>query len=407
MRTGEFKNGEHVLRAKIDMASPNIVMRDPTLYRIKHVSHYRTGGKWCIYPMYDFTHCLSDSIEGITHSICTLEFEINRQLYDWVLDRLDVYHPQQIEFARLNLSHTVLSKRKLIRLVEEGHVSAWDDPRMPTISGLRRRGYTPEAVRNFCDRIGVAKADSMVDIALLEYCIREDLNRRAPRVMGVLHPLKVVITNYPQDREEELDAVNNPEDPSMGTRKVPFSRELYIERDDFMEDPPKKFFRLTPGREVRLRYAYFIKCEEIFKDPNTGEVIELRCTYDPATRGGDAPDGRKVKGTLHWVSAKHAIPATVRLYDHLFVKENPNEVEEGKDFTAYLNPKSLEILIDCRIEPSLGKALPANRYQFERLGYFCADLKDSTPRAPVFNRTVTLRDTWAKILKSQQKKGVN
>jgi len=406
MRAGEFRNEEHVLRAKIDMASPNIIMRDPTLYRIKHVSHYRTGGMWCIYPMYDFTHCLSDSIEGITHSICTLEFEINRELYDWVLDRLEVYHPQQIEFARLNLSHTVLSKRKLIRLVEDGHVAGWDDPRMPTISGLRRRGYTPEAIRNFCDRIGVAKADSMVDIALLEYCIREDLNKRAPRVMGVLRPLKVVIENYPEDKEEELEAINNPEDPSMGTRKVPFSRVLYIEQEDFMEDPPKKFFRLAPDREVRLRYAFFIKCIDVIKDPDTGDVIELRCTYDPATRGGDAPDGRKVKGTLHWVSAKHAIAADVRLYDHLFVKENPNEVEEGKDFSAYLNPNSLEILKDCNLEPSLAKATPGGRFQFERLGYFCVDSKDSTADALVFNRTVTLRDTWAKILKSQQKNSV-
>ena len=305
------------------MASPNMIMRDPTLFRIKHVSHYRTGGMWCIYPMYDFTHCLSDSIERITHSICTLEFEINRELYDWVLDQLDVYHPQQIEFARLNLSFTVLSKRKLIRLVEEGHVSSWDDPRMPTLSGIRRRGYTPEAIRNFCERIGVAKADSMVDMALLEYCIREDLNKHAPRVMGVLRPLKVVIENYPEDKEEELEAINNPEDSSMGTRMVPFSRTLYIEQDDFMEDPPKKFFRLAPGREVRLRYAFFITCVDVVKDPDSGEVIELRCTYDPQTRGGDAPDGRKVKGTLHWVSAKHAVSAEIRLYDHLFVKETP------------------------------------------------------------------------------------
>ena len=403
MRAGEFRDGEHVLRAKIDMASPNIILRDPTLYRIKHVPHYRTGGMWCIYPMYDFTHCLSDSIEGITHSICTLEFEINRALYDWVLDQLGVYHPRQIEFARLNLNFTVLSKRKLIRLVEEGYVSGWDDPRLPTISGLRRRGYTPESIRNFCDRIGVAKADSMVDIALLEYCIREDLNKRARRVMGVLHPLKVVIDNYPAEKTEELEAVNNPEDPGLGTRKVPFSRELYIEKEDFMEDPPKKFFRLALGREVRLRYAYFIKCTDVIKDPATGEVVELRCTYDPATRGGDAPDGRKVKGTLHWVSAAHSIPAEVRLYEHLFVKENPAEVEEGKDFTNYVNPQSLEVLKDCRVEPSLKDAKPGDRCQFERLGYFCADSKDSAPGAPVFNRTVTLRDTWAKILKAQQK----
>ena len=405
MRAGEFQDGAHVLRAKIDMASPNMIMRDPTLYRIRHVSHYRTGKKWCIYPMYDFTHCLSDSIEGITHSNCTLEFESNRELYDWVLDHLEVdCHPQQIEFARLNLSFTVLSKRKLIRLVEDGHVSGWDDPRMPTISGLRRRGYTPEAIRNFCNRIGVAKADSLVDMALLEYCVREDLNKHAPRVMGVLRPLKIVIDNYPENEEDQLEAVNNPEDPSMGTRNVPFSRELYIERDDFMEDPPKKFFRLAPGREVRLRYAYFITCVDVVKDPATGKIIELHCTYDPATRGGDAPDGRKVKGTLHWVSAKHAISAQVRLYDHLFTKENPNEVEAGKDFTAYLNPKSIELLNDCKLEPSLAAAKPSSLYQFERLGYFCVDAKDSTPDAPVFNRTVTLRDTWAKILKAQKKK---
>ena len=403
MRAGEFKDGEHVLRAKIDMGAPNIIMRDPTLYRIKHVAHYRTGNMWCIYPMYDFTHCLSDSIEGITHSNCTLEFESNRELYDWVLDNLEVFHPQQIEFARLNLSFTVLSKRKLIRLVEEGHVDGWDDPRMPTISGVRRRGYPPEALRNFCDRIGVAKADSMVDMALLEYCVRENLNKTAPRVLGVLHPLKVIIDNYPADDEEELEAINNPGDPSAGTRKVPFSRELYIERDDFMEDPPKKFFRLAPGREVRLRYAYFITCVDAVKDPATGEIVELHCTYDPATRGGDAPDGRKVKGTLHWVSAKHAIDAQVRLYDHLFTKENPNEVEEGKEFTAYLNPNSLEVLNDCKLEPSLADAAPASRCQFERLGYFCVDAKDSTPDALVFNRTVTLRDTWARILKAQNK----
>ena len=403
MRAGEFKDGEHVLRAKIDMAAPNIIMRDPTLYRIKHVAHYRTGNMWCIYPMYDFTHCLSDSIEGITHSNCTLEFESNRELYDWVLENLEVFHPQQIEFARLNLSFTVLSKRKLIRLVEEGHVDGWDDPRMPTISGVRRRGYPPEALRNFCDRIGVAKADSMVDMALLEYCVRENLNKTAPRVMGVLHPLKVIIDNYPADDVEELEAINNPGDPSAGTRKVPFSRELYIERDDFMEDPPKKFFRLAPGREVRLRYAYFITCVDAVKDPATGEIVELHCTYDPATRGGDAPDGRKVKGTLHWVSAKHAIDAQVRLYDHLFTKENPNEVEEGQEFTAYLNPNSLEVLNDCKLEPSLADAAPASRCQFERLGYFCVDAKDSTPDALVFNRTVTLRDTWAKILKAQNK----
>jgi glutaminyl-tRNA synthetase len=404
MRAGEYDEGEHVLRAKIDMASPNMLMRDPTLYRIKKIPHYRTGGMWVIYPMYDFTHCLSDSIEGITHSICTLEFEINRELYDWILDQLEVYHPQQIEFARLNLNYTVLSKRKLIRLVEEGHVARWDDPRMPTISGLRRRGYTPESIRNFCERIGVAKADSMVDIALLEYCIREQLNRIAPRAMGVLRPLKVIIDNYPEGQVEELDAINNPEDPDMGTRKTPFSRELYIEQDDFMEEPPKKFFRLAPGREVRLRYAYFITCVDVVKDPATGEVTELHCTYDPQTRGGDAPDGRKVKGTLHWVSAAHALKAQVNLYEHLFVKENPNAVEEGKDFTDYINPNSLEILINCMVEPSLADARPGNRYQFERLGYFSVDTKDNTPDSLVFNRIVTLRDTWAKILKAQQQK---
>ena len=404
MRAGEYKEGEHVLRAKIDMTSPNMLMRDPTLYRIKKVPHYRTGGMWVIYPMYDFTHCLSDSIEGITHSICTLEFEINRELYDWVLDRLEVYHPQQIEFARLNLNYTVLSKRKLIRLVEEGHVDGWDDPRMPTISGLRRRGYTPESIRHFCERIGVAKADSMVDIALLEYCIREHLNKIAPRVMGVLRPLKIIINNYPVDQVEELDAINNPEDPDMGTRKIPFSRELYIEQDDFMEEPPKKFFRLAPGREVRLRYAYFITCVDAVKDPETGEVTELHCTYDPLTRGGDAPDGRKVKGTLHWVSASHALAVQVRLYDHLFLKENPNEVEEGKDFSDYINSNSLKKLTNCMVEPGLATAAPGDRFQFERLGYFCVDTKDSKAGDLVFNRTVTLRDTWAKILKAQQHK---
>ena len=404
MRAGEYNEGEHVLRAKIDMASPNMLMRDPTLYRIKKVPHYRTAGMWVIYPMYDFTHCLSDSIEGITHSICTLEFEINRALYDWVLDQLEVYHPQQIEFARLNLNYTVLSKRKLIRLVEEGHLDSWDDPRMPTISGLRRRGYTPESIRNFCERIGVAKADSMVDIALLEFCIREHLNKIAPRVMGVLRPLKVIIDNYPEGQVEELDAINNPEDPDMGTRKIPFSRELYIELDDFMEEPPKKFFRLAPGREVRLRYAYFITCVDLVKDPATGDVIELHCTYDPQTRGGDAPDGRKVKGTLHWVSASHAVAAEVRLFEHLFLKENPNEVEDGKDFTDYINPNSLKKLTNCMVEPGLATSGPGERYQFERLGYFCVDAKDSKEGPLAFNRTVTLRDTWAKILKAQQQK---
>jgi len=404
MRTGEFKDGEHVLRAKIDMAAPNMIMRDPTLYRIRHVAHYRTGNMWCIYPMYDFTHCLSDSIEQVTHSLCTLEFENNRRLYDWVLDQLEVYHPRQIEFARLNLTYTVLSKRKLIQLVQQGHVSGWDDPRMPTISGLRRRGYTPAAIRNFCDRIGVARSDNMVELALLEYCIREDLNKSAPRVMGVLRPLKVVIENYPQDKQEELEAINNPEDPSMGSRRVPFSRELYIERDDFMEAPPRKFFRLAPGREVRLRYAYFITCQDVVKDPDSGEVVELHCTYDPATRGGDAPDGRKVKATLHWVSAKHAVRAEVRLYNQLFTVENPGDVEEGKDFTDTLNPDSLETLTDCQLEPGLAAAAPGDRFQFERLGYFCADAKDCTANRPVFNRTVTLRDTWARILKARKKK---
>jgi glutaminyl-tRNA synthetase len=405
MRAGEFDDGEHVLRAKIDMASPNMVLRDPTLYRIKKLPHYRRNSDWLIYPMYDFTHCLSDAIEGITHSICTLEFEINRALYDWVLDQLPVpCHPQQIEFARLNLTYTVLSKRKLIKLVEDGHVSGWDDPRMPTISGMRRRGYPPEAIRNFCERIGVAKADSMVDFALLEFCVREILNKSAPRMMGVLRPLKVVIENYPEDREEMLEAINNPEDPAAGTRSVPFSREIYIERDDFMEDPPKKFFRLAPGREVRLRYAYFITCTDVIRDPDTGKVTELRCSYDPATRGGDAPDGRRVKGTLHWVSAAHAMDAEVRLYNHLFAKENPNEVEAGKTFADALNPDSLEILTGCQLEPDLAGAEPGERYQFERIGYFCLDSRDATEAKPVFNRIVTLRDSWAKIVKQTKRK---
>jgi glutaminyl-tRNA synthetase len=400
MRAGEFKDGECVLRAKIDMASPNIVLRDPTLYRIKHMHHYRTTSTWCIYPMYDFTHCLSDMMEGITHSICTLEFENNRALYDWVLDALETpCHPQQIEFARLNLSYTVLSKRKLIELVERGIVSGWDDPRMPTISGYRRRGYTPEALRSFCDRIGVARADSTVDIGLLEHCLREDLNKRAPRFMAVLQPLKVTLVNYPEGRVEELEAVNNPEDPAMGSRRVPFSRELYIEREDFMEDPPRKFFRLAPGREVRLRYAYFIRCEEVVKDPASGEVTELLCTYDPATRGGDAPDGRRVQGTLHWVSAAHAVPAEVRLYDHLFRRETPGDVEAGRHFTDDVNPNSLKVLTDCRLEPGLANAAPGSFCQFERVGYFCADLQESRPGRPVFNRSVTLKDTWAKIAK--------
>jgi glutaminyl-tRNA synthetase len=402
MRAGEFADGACVLRAKIDMAAPNIVMRDPALYRIKRVSHYRTGERWCIYPMYDFTHCLSDMIEGITHSVCTLEFENNRELYDWVLDALRTpCHPQQIEFARLNLNYTVLSKRKLIELVEKGIVTGWDDPRMPTISGYRRRGYTPEAIRSFCERIGVARADSTVDISLMEHCLREDLNRRAARAMAVLRPLKVTLLNYPKGRSEELDAINNPEDPAMGTRKVPFGREIFIEREDFMEDPPKKFFRLAPGREVRLRYAYFITCAEVVKDPATGEVTELRCTYDPATRGGDAPDGRRVQGTLHWVSAAHAAPAEVRLYSHLFTQENPDDAPAGGHFSDHINPASLEVLTGCRLEPGLAAAAPGRPYQFERLGYFCADARDSRSGRPVFNRSVTLRDTWAKIVKKE------
>ena len=401
MKTGEFEDGFCVLRAKIDMSSPNLIMRDPALYRIRHVYHHRTGDRWCIYPMYDFSHCLSDSIEGITHSICTLEFENNRPLYDWVLDELGVEcHPQQIEFARLNLSYTVLSKRKLVELVEEGHVNGWDDPRMPTLSGLRRRGYIPESIRNFCDRIGVAKRESLVDIALLEHSVREDLNIRAPRVMAVLRPLRVIIDNYPEDLTEELDALNNPEDPSMGTRKVPFSRVLYIEHEDFREAPPKKFFRLAPGREVRLRYAYFITCVKVVRDEQTGEVIEIHCTYDPKTKGGDSPDGRKVKATLHWVSASHSIEAEVRLYDHLFTAANPSDKKESEDFKDSLNPKSLEILNSCRVEPSLAGAAPESRCQFERLGYFCVDSVDSSDNKLVFNRTVTLRDTWAKIQKA-------
>ncbi len=400
MRAGEFEDGSRVLRARIDMGHPNLIMRDPTLYRIRKTSHHRTGDTWCIYPMYDFTHCLSDSIEGITHSLCTLEFENNRPLYDWVLDHVDApCHPQQIEFARLNLSYTVLSKRKLIQLVDEGHVNGWDDPRLPTICGLRRRGYTPESLRNFCDRIGLAKRDSVVDVALLEYSIREDLNKRAPRVMGVLKPLKVVIENYPEGQVDELEAVNNPEDPDAGVRTVPFSREIYIERDDFMENPPKKFFRLGPGREVRLRYAFFVTCTNVIKDEKTGEVVELRCTYDPTTRGGDAPDGRKVKATLHWVSAVHAVDAEVRLYDRLFSKANPDEKEEGKTYKDFLNPDALEVLRGCKLEPCLADAGPGYFCQFERMGYFCVDAKDSKPGELVFNRTVTLRDAWAKLKK--------
>jgi len=395
MRAGEFPNGARVLRAKIDMASPNLNMRDPVLYRILHAEHHRTGDKWCIYPMYDYAHPISDAIEGITHSICTLEFEDHRPLYDWTLDHLPVpYRPYQYEFARLNLSYTVMSKRKLLQLVNEGFVKGWDDPRMPTISGLRRRGCTPEAVRTFCEKIGVGRRENIVDLALLEYCVREDLNRRAPRVMAVLRPLKVVIENYPEGQVEELDAVNNPEDAGMGTRQVPFSRELYIEQEDFMEEPPKKFFRLAPGREVRLRYAYYLKCVGVMKDA-AGKVTELRCTYDPETMGGYAPDGRQVKATLHWVSANQAVTAEVRLYDRLFTQPAPGEEHEG-NFKADLNPNSLEVLKNCRLEPSLAAARPGDFFQFERMGYFCVD-KDAAPGAPVFNRTVTLKDPWAKM----------
>ena len=398
MRAGEFENGSMVLRAKIDMTSPNLNMRDPAMYRILHASHHRTGDKWCIYPMYDWAHGLEDSIEGITHSICTLEFEDHRPLYDWFLDELGAYHPQQIEFARLNLTYTVMSKRKLLQLVEKGHVTGWDDPRMPTVAGLRRRGYTPESIRSFCERIGVAKTDSTIDIALLEHCIREDLNIRSPRAMGVLRPLRVIIDNYPEGQTEELEAVNNPEDPDMGTRRVPFSRVLYIDRDDFREDPPNKFFRLAPGREVRLRYAYLITCVEVVKDDRTGDVIELHCTYDPETKGGTTPDGRKVKGTIHWLSADHALEAEVRLYDRLFTVENPADVTEGAGFESVLNPDSLETVTGY-VEPSLAGGAPGSRYQFERLGYFCVDSRDSSPERLVFNRTITLRDTWAKIEK--------
>ncbi len=400
MRDGEFPDGAKTLRAKIDMADPNLLLRDPVLYRIRRESHYRTGDKWIIYPTYDWAHGQSDSIEGITHSICTLEFEVHRPLYDWLLDQLGIHHPRQIEFARLSLSHTVLSKRKLLELVREGRVSGWDDPRMPTISGLRRRGYTPASIRKFCDLIGVAKANSIVDMALLDDCVREDLNAVVPRFMGVLRPLKVVIENYPEGRTENLEAVNNPEDAGMGTRPVPFSRVIYIERDDFMEDPPKKFFRLAPGREVRLRYAYFITCREAVKDPATGEIVELRCTYDPATRGGDSPDGRKVKATLHWVSAAHAVDSEVRLYDALFTRRDAGEVEEGADWKSNLNPKSIEVLAGCQVEAGLREAPPGFRFQFERLGYFCVDSRDADPVRPVFNRTVTLRDAWANIKKA-------
>ena len=398
MKEGEFADGTKTLRAKIDMSSGNLTMRDPVLYRIKRAHHHRTGDKWCIYPMYDFTHCICDSIEGITHSICTLEFENNRPLYDWVLDQLEVHHPQQIEFARLNLSHTILSKRKLLELVNGKYVEAWDDPRMPTLSGLRRRGYTPLSMRTFCDRIGVARFNSIVDMVVLENSIREELNKTANRVMVVLDPLKVIIINYPEDKEDLLDAVNNPEDETAGKRKVPFSREIFIERADFMEDAPKKFFRLTQGKEVRLRYAYFIKCEKAIKD-ETGKIIELHCTYDPETRGGNSPDGRKVKGTLHWVSSKHAKKAEVRLYEPLFTKRDSNEVEEGGDYKDNLNPDSVKVVPEVLIEPSLVDLDPGERVQFERIGYFCMDKKDSTKEKQVFNRIVTLKDTWAKINK--------
>jgi len=397
MRAGEFPDGSRVLRAKIDMSSGNLNMRDPVIYRILRAEHHRTGYRWCIYPMYDFAHCISDSIEGITHSICTLEFEDHRPLYDWVLDELKTpCHSQQIEFARLNLSYTIMSKRKLLQLVEQGLVSSWDDPRMPTLAGLRRRGFTPGAIRDFCDRIGVAKRDSTVDLALLEHCLREDLNRKALRLLGVLRPLKVVLDNYPVGQVEELEAINNPEDPAAGIRMLPFSRELYIERDDFMEEPVKKFFRLAPGREVRLRYAYYITCERVVKDEKTGEITEIHCSYDPLTRGGSSPDGRKVKGTLHWVSAAHALDAEVRLYDRLFTVPDPGAAKDGEDFSSFLNSHSLEIISRAKVEPSLASLSTAEPFQFERLGYFCADNKDSRPNSLVFNRAVTLRDSWAK-----------
>ena len=400
MRAGEFPDGSYVLRARLDMASPNFNMRDPTLYRIRHARHHRTGDAWCIYPMYDFAHPLSDAIERITHSICTLEFEDHRPLYDWLVDNLiERDRPRQIEFARLNLNYTVMSKRKLLQLVQQGRVSGWDDPRMPTISGLRRRGCTPASIRDFCSRIGIAKKENVIDVAQLEHSVREDLNRHAPRVMAVLRPLKVVVTNYPEDTVEEVDVINNPEDPSAGTRKVPFSRVLYIEQDDFRDVPPKKFFRLSPGREVRLRCAYFLRCDDLVKDAS-GAVVELRCSYDPATRGGDAPDGRRVKATLHWVSAAHAVRAEVRLYDRLFSVEDPERVAPGQTFLDNLNPSSLEIVGDCPVEPSLAAARPGARFQFERLGYFAVD-PDSRPGALVFNRTVSLRDAWAKIALKQ------
>jgi glutaminyl-tRNA synthetase len=401
MKAGEFPDAARTLRAKIDMASANLNLRDPIMYRILHAEHHRTGNKWCIYPMYDFAHGQSDSIERITHSICTLEFEDHRPLYNWYIEQLGIYHPYQYEFDRLNLTYTILSKRKLLMLVQKGYVNGWDDPRMPTVSGLRRRGYTPEAIRNFCRRVGVSKTNGTTELSLLEYFLREDLNKRAARVMAVLRPLRVVIDNYPEIQVEELEAVNNPEDPSAGTRLVPFSRVLYIEQDDFREVPPKQYFRLSPGREVRLRYGYFITCTGVVKDPATGEIVEVHCTYDPATRGGNAPDGRRVKSTIHWVSAAHAIDAEVRLYDNMFTSENPDDVPEGQDFTANLNPKSLEVVNSAKLEPSLAGAAPASRYQFERLGYFAVD-PDSSPEKPVFNRTVALRDTWAKIEKKSK-----
>ncbi len=405
MRAGEFEEGEHVLRAKIDMESGNMNLRDPVMYRILHAAHHRTGDKWCIYPMYDWAHGQSDSIEGITHSMCDLGYEEHRPLYDWFLEQLGIFHPRQIEYARLNVSYTILSKRYLLQLVEEGHVNGWDDPRMPTISGMRRRGYTPEAIRAFLERIGVAKTDSLVDIALLEHLLREDLNKRTPRMMAVLHPLRVVITNYPEGQVEEMEAVNNPEDESMGTRTLPFSRVLYVEQEDFREEPPRKWFRLAPGREVRLKHAYYITCEEVIKD-DQGNVVELRCTYDPESRGGSTPDRRKVRGTLHWVSAAHALEAEVRLYDHLFAKPDPSDVEEGGDFKDNLNPDSLEILTSCKVEPNLAGTEPGDRYQFLRMGYFCTDPDSgSGPGGKlVFNQTVTLRDTWAKIEKAQTRK---
>jgi glutaminyl-tRNA synthetase len=403
MRAGEFADGSRTLRAKIDMASPNINMRDPVMYRVLRATHHRTRDQWCIYPTYDFAHGQSDSIEGVTHSLCTLEFEDHRPLYDWFLGQLEIHHPQQIEFARLNLTHTALSKRKLLQLVQQRHVTGWDDPRMPTLAGFRRRGYTPEAIRNFCERIGVAKRNSIVDVAMLEHSLREDLNKRAPRAMAVLRPIKVVLENYPPEQMEELEAINNPEDASQGTRAVPFCRELYIEQEDFREDPPKGFFRLSPGKEVRLRYAYIIKCNEVIKNPITGAIKELRCTYDPETKSGSSQSKRKVKATIHWVSASHAVTAEVRLYDHLFTKEDPDDVPDGSDWLANLNPKSLERLTNCQMEPFLADAKPGERFQFERLGYFCVDSEDSSPDKLVFNRAVTLRDAWAKMEKSGKK----